>query len=440
VVSGRTGRTIGVVGAAVLLVLVVLGLARLVDSRNGRPFDFDLNWVAAHRLVDGEPLYDRIESRRDAVAMVSQAMDQSNDTPFESFIGAPVVALEHVPFAAFERSTAVELFRVASFAAMVAAVLVTSTLLSAKSRVLGAVAGLCALALLYPVASTLGIGQGNGFVLLALAVGMWAVVRERWVVAGIALGLAITMKLPIALLVVYLFARGRRRVALPAALTLAAATLLAALFGRANDLAVWVRDVFPDASRGSSYLANQSLPAWIERVTSQRSDFADHALLGSVQRLGPLLVLGGLAALVWWRRRDAMDPLELGAVVIVLLVAGPLSWDHYYAWVAVPLVLLCDRTRWAKRSTATTVLAGTAIAVALILLSRPVPFPSPRAIASDWLLRLSTGPYVLAGVLLMVAIVILLSCPPTASDTRDDEGAAIASGDRTFVRLGARNR
>ena len=41
-----------------------------------------------------------------------------------------------------------------------------------------------------------------------------------------------------------------------------------------------------------------------------------------------------------------MDPLELGVLILVILVAGPLTWDHYYVWALLPLVLVLDLERW----------------------------------------------------------------------------------------------
>ena len=36
----------------------------------------------------------------------------------------------------------------------------------------------------------------------------------------------------------------------------------------------------------------------------------------------------------------------------MLLVAGPLTWDHYLTWALLPFTLLCDVTRWQRLRTA----------------------------------------------------------------------------------------
>ena len=37
-----------------------------------------------------------------------------------------------------------------------------------------------------------------------------------------------------------------------------------------------------------------------------------------------------------------LQPLELGAVCLVALLVGPLSWEHYFVWAFVPFVLCFD--------------------------------------------------------------------------------------------------
>ncbi len=54
--------------------------------------------------------------------------------------------------------------------------------------------------------------------------------------------------------------------------------------------------------------------------------------MGPIHYLGILIVIGALVVLRRLRRNAPLDPLELGALILVILVAGPLSWDHYFVW------------------------------------------------------------------------------------------------------------
>ena len=82
--------------------LVVLGVFVTVlrapsTLHAARPFDFDINWVSAHRLFEGRQLYDSASSRAEAEALLGPSMRDTYRGPFTSFIGLPVVALFHAP-------------------------------------------------------------------------------------------------------------------------------------------------------------------------------------------------------------------------------------------------------------------------------------------------------------------------------------------------------
>ena len=85
-------------------------------------FDFNVNWVAAQRLVDHEALYDAAASRVEAIRDVSPRMRFFYDSPFDSYIGPPVTALVHAPLLLFDHDTALVLFRLLALVGMVLAI------------------------------------------------------------------------------------------------------------------------------------------------------------------------------------------------------------------------------------------------------------------------------------------------------------------------------
>src|SRR5207253_1767334 len=112
----------------------------------------------------------------------------------------------------------------------------------------------------YPVAESIGLGQVDGFIMVSLAIALWASTRDRWRLVGAALGIATLIKISPGLLIVYLILRGRRSVVLPAMASAGTLLLASAIVGRPADVVKWFRDVLPELSKGGLLINNQSLP------------------------------------------------------------------------------------------------------------------------------------------------------------------------------------
>jgi len=242
---------------------------------------------------------------------------------------------------------------------------------------------------------------------------------------------------------VYLLLRGKTRAVKSAVLTALALTVSAAAVGRPGDLFVWLRDVSPRVSNGTVNAFNQSLVGALARLTESVPRFASHAGLGGWSLLA--YAVWGVALFGLWRLRRgrAVDPLELGILILVLLVAGPLSWDHYYVWALIPLVLMLDPVRWRGRSTVEIVVLVGLSLVATSWSRYGIPLPTTAAARGDWWERIRTVRYVGIGAgYLGVAVWLLARNPPRGSagpEWEDDRGAAVGTA-RPMVAAGVHER
>jgi hypothetical protein len=426
---GRTG--VYLAGGIVLLIglLNFIAPGRLSIATNSWSIDFDINWIAARQLVDHGSLYDRHEALRRGIAELGPVMKGTNYGTFWSYIGSPPIALSHVPFLPFGHDSGLHLFRIATLFAMIAAVILTGWTLPGRSRPLAILVGLGSLFFAFPTIKTLALGQGNGWVMLALAVGIWGCARERWGVAGVGLGVATVLKISPGLLVLYLLLRGRRRAVWSACATAAVWLGASALAGRPDDLVTWARDVAPRVSKATVSAFNQSIVGAAGRLTTHL-DFESGRAPGHWYLLGYAVAVIGVLALWWTRRgRATVDPLDLGILVLVALLAGPLTWDHYLVWAIVPLVLIVDPARWRGRTPVEGLTLGFMIAAGVYLLNANVPLPTPAEVRADWWLRLASDRYTLSLLLFLCVGVILLlheprRAPPEApTDVVADEAA-----------------
>ena len=425
-------RLVALLGGLLVVSGVLLGIQhdwlRLIVET--QPFDFDINLVGAHRLVGGVDVYNRAASHVDAIEFLGPSMRRAFTGTNGSFIGMPVVALLHVPFLALPHAAAIAVMRVLNVVGVIASLVLVARLLPRGNRLPGLTVGLGAMLLSVPLVLALGLGQLHGLVTLGLAATIWGVARDRPWIAGIGLGIAIAFKLAPALLFVYLLLRGYRRVFVPTVATVAALCALAAAIGPPTALLTWMREVLPSVSGGSRYAYNQSLPAWISRLTSSSSDFTHHVSLGPDRFWSVVVIVCGIGVL--WRRcrgRRGIAPLELAAVVLVLLLAGPLSWNHYYVWALLPIVLLCDVRLWCAVSrplrAALVVLGVTAIGC---LADRIHQF-TPREVLLDPGLRLSGSPYVFGALLLFCVSMTLVWPEPEPGEQTPEFAARLADQD-----------
>ena len=215
--------------------------------------DFAINRAAAQQMLDGQPLYDRAAARARVEAEAGDAADEAFLGTYSSFIGPPSTALAFTPWARASYHTARTTFRVVEVLCMLAAIVIAGLAVDRRNRLLAWLVGIAALTIFFPVMSTLALGQVDGFVMLALAIGLWASVRERWYVVGAALGVAVVLKIsPWIVLRVHRAPRGaaleacrRRRRRRVVVLVVASAIV----GGRPHDFVTWVNDVAPTLAR-----------------------------------------------------------------------------------------------------------------------------------------------------------------------------------------------
>lgn len=203
-----------------------------------------------------------------------------------------------------------------------------------------------------PIRSTIGLGQvsillmvmclldlapGRGLVLTWLNRRGW--IPERWrerdrlVPAGVFIGIATAIKLTPGLFIPLLWLTGRRRTAVVATVTTAAACLLGFVVSPRQSVQYWTQvalgglEFFPDP-RG--WMHNQSwVSAW-QRFVGLDSTWT----LVGIGIGGVFTVLGLIAAIRWVRRGQVLLGASLCGLAALLVL--PVAWNHYFVW-ALPL-------------------------------------------------------------------------------------------------------
>ncbi|MGB0086105.1 MAG: glycosyltransferase family 87 protein [Rhodomicrobiaceae bacterium] len=208
-----------------------------------------------------------------------------------------------------------------------------------------------------PLLNTLREGNSTHFVLffLVLTLVLWEGRREY--LAGLALGMAATIKLPLLLFGVYFFLRRRWAIVAGGATTVTVAVLLSlAIFGFADHVQ-WYDDSIGFATGGAVPAFNaQSIDGFLMRLSTGAEELLywgpiEPSLLHKIARDLALLVLfGGFGWFIFRTERQGLiapqgpgptphDLLQFSIIIILSLIASPLTWTHYYAFLLVPLAL-----------------------------------------------------------------------------------------------------
>jgi hypothetical protein len=192
-------------------------------------------------------------------------------------------------------------------------------------------------------------GQWN-LVLLILVTGMWWADRNGWSrLAGVALGTAAAIKLFPAYLFLYFFWSKKWLTIFWGLGALAILTALCCVVLGPAEVTRFFVEVLPHTARWRTHFTNLSLPGiWAKLFDPADIRPGEHARLlyahSGLALAGIVLIMAAItAALHRWvapllQRQDSDAAFSL--TVMAMLLASPLTWDHYLLLMALPLAVL----------------------------------------------------------------------------------------------------
>lgn len=374
------------IGLACLFFVTVV----LVRSSHRFAWDYAINWTAAQAVRSGVSVYDREALRALGAESIGQQMSGLFDETFRSYIGLPTTALLLTPFTFFAYATSLWLYRLGLALAFLGAMTLVGRAVPLDRRRVAWITGVACLLLWEPVVVSIRLGQVDAWIALALATAVLAAARERWAVAGVGIGFATLLKVSPGFLLLYCLLKRQWQASLSAIGTIGVGLVAAWVPRRGADLNRFFVEIAPEVRNGSLHVQNQALGAWLARLTVVDPQFLSFQVgPGAWQSIGVGLAVAALVAIWWPRRRLPLVPGELGVMIVVALLAGPISWDHYASWAVIPAMLLVPEFDGATRR----VLVGL-----LVILALRVPLFSfgPDEVAASWWLRPMTGTQTIA--------------------------------------------
>jgi alpha-1,2-mannosyltransferase len=272
--------------------------------------DTDVYRKGARAWLDGRPLYG------DAVFAT-----QTTDGPLP-FTYPPLAAIVFTPLALVSLPTATAALTVTTMALLVVCLAIT---LSGRWALCAGFAAVALWLKFEPLWATLAYGQIN--VVLMTLVLADCVPRRTWWPRGMAVGLAMAVKLTPAVFLLYFVLRRQYRAAATALITFLTATGVAAILAPADSWEYWTKTVLHTGRIGYIALStNQNITGALARLAVPSTTATVIWVVASVTML---------ALSVWAARRalDASEPvLALMCIALFALVVSPVSWSHHWVW------------------------------------------------------------------------------------------------------------
>jgi hypothetical protein len=274
----------------------------------------------------------------------------------DGFVNLPVVAYLFTPFALLPDKAAAVLFTLIGLAATAGAFLLLARLAGLRGT------GFWLLLLLFaingPLHNSLKEGNTTHIVLLLLAAGLWLLRGRRDVAAGLLLGFAAVIKLPLMLFGLYfLLRRNWGATAGFAGFCGAAGLLSLAIFGWEMHWHWLQLSVLQFSSHPLGAFNVQSVAGFLVRLAEGPAALMDWETLRTpapLQRMTGTVAVGllYLTALLACARGSAQgawgtgaeghaagsrgQDLEYALVLVLAVVSSPLSWSHYYLLMLLP--------------------------------------------------------------------------------------------------------
>ena len=306
--------TVGVLAVATTSTVLVLW-AQWRRPTGVRLGDFQVYWAASGALLQGHDMY------------AARAPDSMQFT-YPPFAGALLAALHTLPLVVVQ---AVWLAVVVA-AGVLVPVLVIRHHPPGRFRWTAAGFGVLAFLASDSLRTSLHWGQVGMFLLTVVVVDALLLDRRR---QGIGVGLVAAFRVSPAFIAVVALLRGRRNVALVAAVTAAVVSLLTALGLPTESWQYWTRSLWHTRRVGPLGQSNLSLLAVLDRA----------GLRGSILVGAWLLVAASLIVLV----RRLPRPAEGSRIGLLrVLTAGgllaesisPITWRHHWVWLPLAALLL----------------------------------------------------------------------------------------------------
>ena len=412
----RAQKTIWAVVA--ILVAFILGPG-FVDSLKPKPSegrDFFQEWSSARNWREGQPIY--MELQDAAERYLGRPRVAGERLMFARNAHPPPAVLLALPFAWLTYPNGMLAWNVLSLAALAFAITVIARDEHLVLRPWMVFPAIVAALLCSPFRQQVLQGQLNLY-LLAMLTAAWAAERGgRVVLAGSLVGIAAAVKLFPGFVILYYLITRRFASAIAAIAGAGLTTMLALVVLGPQAFRDYVHEVMPMVGTFTNIWANASLAGFWTKWFN--AGVTNTVIPPGPQHIPPIaflpalasagLVISAIATLAIWAHKVRRLPLNLrfGITLVAMLLLSPITWDHYFLLLALPMVHV-----WRVFPDDSLQRIGLILVVIAMMLS-PVMFVQAFAGGGTLLALLGASIHLFA----LVGLFLLMLLLPTATEAR----------------------
>ena len=308
--------------------------------------DFFRNWIAARYILDGVPIY---TDQEEGIGRYLNYRPVPECPHVDKLTHPPPAAVLALPFAWLDYPEATLAWNIVSLVALAVSLWLIGHHLMIPFPTWAIFPLMTLLLLCGPLRAQLHEGQFN-LLLLLLLTGAWIAERSGrlWWAGGL-VGVATAIKLFPGFVLLYFLVRREWKAFVAGVASFATMTALTMLVVGPESYATYIRDVLPILSQDRANWLNSSVIGFWSKLFDPGDGYAAQFMIPLcrcrlVAQIGITLSVGGIlagwACSVWNARSTAENDRAFGLTLITMLLLSPVTWDHYFLLLALPIALI----------------------------------------------------------------------------------------------------
>lgn len=341
---------------------------RSLTPPRGQILDFYQEWSSAKNITTGLPVYAPLDVTVERYLHMQKS--PGTEWYWDVNVHPPTSVLLALPLVTLEYQQATLAWNVVSLLALALSLIIVIRTLGIQFSPWSTLPIVGLLLVCDPLLQQVIQGQLNLILLLLITI-VWAADRSgRYRLAGITLGFATAVKLFPGFLFVYFLLRRKWQPLFVGALAFLVITLATLAIVGVDTYHMYIAKILPQAATWKAAWNNASLPGLWHKLfdpvsrNGELTALMESPAAAKVFTLASwLIVLACLAPVVWRARTLRQRDLSFAATVTAMLLVSPVTWEHYFLLLLVPLAV---NWVWVERTPVARLLQ-TLIVIALFL-------------------------------------------------------------------------